>query len=170
MTFRNVGTRTLSRGGPYPTHCRVSQPRDGSSNWIDPAAANDVLGPDGKPRGVTIDQASVLPGDLFTCTFHLVAPNAAFGVYPQYFSPVTEDKAWMLPRDDAFLPLSIADASHVVYPGSAYAATYLNESYPAAAVSPGQGATVQFTFRNTLPGPGRSSTTRALSRPLVTPP
>jgi hypothetical protein len=170
MMFRNVGTKALSREGPNPTRCRVSRPRDSASSWIDPAAANDVLGPHGELWGVKIDQGTVLSGDLFTCTFHLLAPNSAYGVYPQYFSPVTEDKAWMLPHDDVFLPLSIADAEHPVYPPEAYGAAYLGVSYPNAALAPGEKGIVQFTFRNigtaTLFNSGTNPTNCRPSNPM----
>jgi hypothetical protein len=149
ITFRNEGTKTLHRAGPNPTRCRVSRPRDGRSEWLDVTRENTVLNASGDPIGVKMDQDDADPGDNFTCTFHVIAPNKGYGLYPEYFSPVAEDKAWLLPRDDVYLPFSIANETHVVYPESAYSSSFVRQEGPLAALAPGETGKLRLTFRNT---------------------
>ncbi len=100
FVFKNTGVATLYKGGTNPTNCRASNPRDRSSVWVDPE------GPGAVGRlGVAIDQDKVEPGATFSCTIPLKAPDRA-GEYKEYFSPVTEGKAWLLERDDVWSPLT----------------------------------------------------------------
>jgi hypothetical protein len=108
FTFRNTGNATLYRAGANPTDCRASNQIDRVSSWIDASGTDVVLGKDG-PQGVPIDQAKVAPGEQFTCTIPIRAPEKA-GTYKEYFAPVTEGKAWMFNNghDDVWFPLTSA--------------------------------------------------------------
>ena len=143
LTFRNSGSQTLHRGGTNPTRCRGSNPRDRVSQWIDQSNANVIAG----GEGVKIDQDTVAPGQTFTCTLPLKAP-ATYGAYREYFSPVTEGKGWMLDQDDVWLPLSVADNQHVVWPATDYGARLDHIDYPSALPQGGTG-TLKLYFKNT---------------------
>jgi surface antigen len=150
FTFRNTGVTTLHRDGDNPTRCRGSNPVDRNSTWIDPSGANVVLNGSGQPQGVKIDQEQVGPGETFTCTIPLRAPTQA-GKFQEYFSPVTEGKAWLFNNghDDVWFPLVSADANHVPFEASDYKAQWVTQSGPSEPMAPGQTGTLRFTFRNT---------------------
>src|SRR5205814_577974 len=114
------------------------------SPWIDTNAANVIDG----GKGVAIDQATVAPGETFSCTIPVRALDH-YATSTEYFTPVTEGKAWLPEADTVSAALATADPDHVPWSGGDYAAGYVSESYPTNVLRPGETATVTLHFRNT---------------------
>jgi hypothetical protein len=94
-----AGSGSGYRSGGAPVNCRASHPVDRVSAWVDPGGANAFVGATG-PQGAHMDQERLWPGDDFTCTIPILAPQQT-GNYEEYFAPVAEGKAWMFNNGSA---------------------------------------------------------------------
>jgi len=101
--FRNTGDQIWYRDGAIPVRLGTANPRERRSPFYNPS---DWISGE-RPTG--LDQASVAPGAVGTFTFDALAP-AQTGMFKEYYTPLAEDHAWMLPEDFVWLEQTVIPA------------------------------------------------------------
>lgn len=162
---RNKGNTAWLNSGASPTRLGTSSPLDRSSLFSDSGwvSAN---------RAATIKEPSVSPGNVGSFDFTLTTP-AGFGIYNEYFRPVTEGLSWM---NDVgmYWPVIVSAPTSLwsVVSQSAYTDSSGTQAYNTGETTNGdriflsikQRNTGNTIWRNTGPNPTRLGTSAPLDR------